>query len=78
MGNSKKYNFGIDAQLWDNKIELTTDFFKDIRTGIFQERAAIPDESGWVTLPFSNVGSMRSSGIDGNVSFNQSLVKIYI
>lgn len=72
---AKKYNFGIDAQLWDNKIELTTDIFKDVRTGIFQERAAIPDESGWVSLPFSNVGSMESSGIDGNISFNQSFGK---
>lgn len=72
---AKKYNFGIDAQLWDNKIELTTDFFQDIRTGIFQERASIPEEAGWVSLPFSNVGSMESSGIDGNVSFNHSFGK---
>lgn len=72
---AKKYNFGIDVQLWNSKIELTTDFFKDIRTGIFQERASIPEEAGWVSLPFSNVGSMESSGIDGNISFNQSLGK---
>lgn len=54
---------------------MTTDFFKDIRTGIFQERASIPEEAGWVSLPFSNVGSMESSGIDGNVSFNHSFGK---
>lgn len=70
-----KSNFGVDAQFLNNKFELTVDFFKDIRSGIYQQRASIPDEMGLVSLPFANVGKMKSWGVDGFLSFKQSLGK---
>ncbi len=68
-----KTNVGVDAQFLDNKFELTVDFFKDIRSGIYQQRASIPDEMGLVSLPFANVGKMKSWGVDGFLSYNQQL-----
>lgn len=66
---AKKLDVGIDAQFFNNKIDLTVDFFQEKRTGIFQQRASIPEEMGLATLPWANVGAMESWGADGNIAF---------
>ncbi len=70
---SNKTNFGIDFQAFDNRLEGTVDFFKDIRSGIYQQRQSIPDEMGLVNLPFANVGEMKSWGTDGHLSWTQTI-----
>lgn len=66
---AKKLDLGIDAQLFHNKVDLTVDFFHEKRTGIFQQRASIPEEMGLATQPWANVGAMESWGADGNISY---------
>jgi TonB-linked SusC/RagA family outer membrane protein len=68
---STKYNLGIDMHFFKSRFDLTIDFFKDIRSGIFQKRASIPEEMGLVQIPWANVGSMKSWGSDGNISYTQ-------
>ncbi len=72
---SNKANFGIDTKFYRNKFEMTVDFFQDIRSGIYQQRASVPEEIGLVTLPWANVGKMKSWGMDGNISFMQTFSK---
>lgn len=66
-----KTNFGIDAKFFRDNFDLTVDFFSDVRSGIYQQRASIPEEMGLVTLPFANVGKMKSWGIDGHISYTK-------
>ena len=70
---AKKYNLGIDFQFLNDKIGGTVDIFRDTRDNIFQERKMMPSEVGVVTNPYTNVGRMRSSGIDGNIYLNQKI-----
>lgn len=70
-----KYDVGVDAKFFNEKVDLTIDYFLDKRTGIFQERQNIPEEVGVTTVPFANVGTMKSWGVDGNISFSQSINK---
>lgn len=70
-----KKNFGIDAKFLKNKIDFSVDIYQDIRSGIYQQRASIPDEMGLVTLPFANVGKMKSWGVDGHIAFTQTINK---
>ncbi|MDR1882654.1 MAG: TonB-dependent receptor [Prevotella sp.] len=71
-----KFDLGIDGKLFNNRIDFTVDFYRNKTTGIFQKRESIPLESGMnVTLPYANIGSMTSWGIDGNASFTQSIIK---
>jgi TonB-linked SusC/RagA family outer membrane protein len=70
-----KANLGIDAKVWNNRFDMSCDFFNDIRSGIYQQRASTPDEMGLVTLPFANVGKMKSWGIDGHLSYTQKINK---
>lgn len=67
-----KTNFGIDMKLFGDRFDMTVDFFKDIRSGIYQQRASIPAEMGLVTLPWANVGKMKSWGIDGHVAYTHT------
>lgn len=64
-----KSNLGIEGRLFNNKIDFVVDFFKDQRNGIFQQRVQIPDYVGVTSNPFANVGRMKSSGADGNISY---------
>ncbi len=54
---------------------MTVDFFSDVRSGIYQQRASVPEEMGLVTLPFANVGKMKSWGVDGHISYTQQFTK---
>lgn len=70
-----KSNLGIEGKLFNNKIDFVVDFFKDQRNGIFQQRVQVPEYVGVVSNPFANVGRMKSSGIDGNISYTTNLSK---
>ncbi len=49
------------------------DFFQDQRNGIFQPRVQVPDYVGVISNPYANVGRMKSSGADGNISYTTKL-----
>ncbi|WP_029905306.1 TonB-dependent receptor [Prevotella sp. 10(H)] len=72
---AKKLDIGVEAQFLNQNIELTVDYFKDQRDGIFQERVQIPGYVGLNNMPFGNVGRMKSWGMDGNISFNHNINK---
>lgn len=68
-----KSDLGIEANLFNEKIEFVIDFFNDQRNGIFQQRVQVPDYAGLISLPFGNVGKMKSFGSDGNISYKAKL-----
>lgn len=68
-----KSNIGMEANFFDDKLALVLDVFNDQRNGIFMQRVQVPDYAGLVTMPFGNVGKMKSLGADGNISFRQEL-----
>ncbi|MDR2473206.1 MAG: TonB-dependent receptor [Tannerella sp.] len=70
-----KTDFGVDIQLFKNKISATADIWRDRRDGIFQQRVQIPDYVGLINMPFGNVGKMESWGSDGNISYTQQVNK---
>ncbi len=70
---AKKANLGLEAKMFNNKLEFIVDIFNDNREGIFQRRTQLPTWVGAVNMPYGNVGSMRSYGADGNISYNFDL-----
>lgn len=70
-----KSNLGIEGKLFNSKVDFVVDFFKDQRNGIFQQRVQVPDYVGVISNPFANVGRMKSSGVDGNISYTTNLSK---
>lgn len=72
---AKKGDIGIEGELFRGKLSFTVDIFNDIRDGIFQQRQQVPSYIGLVNMPFGNVGSMKSFGSDGNITYIQDLSK---
>ena len=71
---SIKHNLGVDLVLWDNKISLTADIFRDHRRDIFKERGLMPYSTGLQDIKaFGNIGEMESSGIDGVGSYTDKI-----
>ncbi len=68
-----KYNLGFDIRFFDERFDMVIDIFKDVRSGIYQQRQSVPEEMGLVSLPWANVGKMKSWGIDGHISYTQPL-----
>lgn len=70
---SMKADIGIEGRLFREKVSFVVDFFNDQRDGIFQQRKQVPDYVGVVSMPYGNVGKMKSYGADGNISFNHKI-----
>lgn len=68
-----KADIGIEGRLFKDKVSFVLDFFNDQRNGIFQQRVQVPNYVGVVTMPYGNVGKMKSYGSDGNISYTQQL-----
>ncbi|MCD0489512.1 TonB-dependent receptor [Pedobacter sp. MC2016-14] len=72
---STKYDLGVDVKLFKSKIDMTVDGFLTDAKDIYQQRVTIPDEVGAAQAPWLNVGSMRSWGMDGNVTYFENLTQ---
>lgn len=72
---AKKFDLGVDLHLFNDRFTLTVDYFNDHRSEIFQQRVTVPEESGFVTMPWANTGTMKSWGMDGNFAYTQRLGK---
>lgn len=72
---SIKSDIGFEGHLLNEHISFVLDFFQDRRDGIFQQRAQIPNYVGLISLPYGNVGKMKSWGSDGNISYSHDFNK---
>jgi len=70
-----KSNIGFEGKLFKNKLDFVIDLFADQRNGIFQRRVQVPEYVGVISNPFANVGRMRSSGMDGSLSYKEDFNK---
>jgi len=66
-----KQNFGLDMKLF-NSVDLTVDAFLDQRNNIFMRRATLPGTIGTASIPWGNVGRMKSWGADGTLSYRRT------
>lgn len=70
---SFKQNLGFDFKFFKDNLSLSVELFKEHRTGIFLARATIPDYSGFVEMPYANLGIVDNKGIDINLEYNTRL-----
>jgi len=66
-----KQNLGIDLKLL-NSVDITVDAFLDRRDNIFMRRSTLPGTIGTTSIPWGNVGRMKSWGADGTVSYRRT------
>lgn len=62
-------NFGIDAQLFNNKIDLSVEYYqKKINGLLFPDQA--PATVGGAALPNVNIGDIQNKGVDASVTYH--------
>ncbi|WP_445757210.1 SusC/RagA family TonB-linked outer membrane protein [Polaribacter sp.] len=66
-----KSNIGLELGLF-KKINLIADFFTEHRRNIYMEREFIPETSGLTTVISSNIGEVKTNGIDLSLDYNHA------
>jgi TonB-linked SusC/RagA family outer membrane protein len=66
---ARKFDVGIDASIFSNKLTLTIDYFYDYRYDQLVERNDVSQILG-IGLPRTNVGETTNHGFDGLIGYN--------
>jgi hypothetical protein len=66
-----KTNVGFDLGLFD-ALNLTVDYFTEVRKDIFMQRKIFPETSGFQNAPYANYGKVFNRGIDASLTFNKA------
>ena len=69
------YDVGTDIGLFNNKFNLTMEWYHSTRRDMLMSNVRIPSNSGFYTLAYRNVGSMRNIGWEFHLNTNR-LVEI--
>lgn len=73
-----KRNIGFDLGFFDNQIEMTVDYFNNLRSDILIERQTIPSTAGFHALPWENYGIVKNWGIDGSMNAHHDFGKFKV
>lgn len=68
---AKKTDVGLELGLWRDKIRITVDWFNESRNNILANKGTVPNIVG-ANLPAYNLGEMRNSGFDGEITYNHT------
>lgn len=74
----KQYNVGLDARFFNNRLEISGDYFQDYRTDMpIQALSSVSKitgiGAGWTTIPTMNLGEMNSRGIEISASWKDRI-----
>lgn len=72
---ARKFNFGIDLNLFSDAIALNIDFFKERREDIFLSRGSIPAIMGLTGNIVGNLGIVDNQGFEVNADVNKTFGK---
>lgn len=70
---ARKTNLGIELGLFNGKVDIQADLFKEHRKNILQTRADVPAEMGLWRTPQVNVGEAEGNGIDVSIDYNHAI-----
>ncbi len=72
---STKKNLGLELHVLDNKIQFSMDWFSEVRDNILANKGTVPAISG-AELPAYNLGKMKNSGIEADITFRSTVGKL--
>ncbi|HEX8021696.1 SusC/RagA family TonB-linked outer membrane protein, partial [Mucilaginibacter sp.] len=68
----KNFNIGFDGSFFNQKLDITADYYKKIITDLLFN-PALPGTAGSATAPYSNVGAMDNTGLDITIGTHTNL-----
>jgi len=70
---NKQINFGLDVSLWNNKLEITVDYYKKTTEDLLlvaEVSALVGASAGGSSAPFVNAGTIENKGVDLTLNFS--------
>ncbi|GAB2594675.1 TonB-dependent receptor [Spirosoma areae] len=67
-----KQNLGVELSFWKGKVGITADVFSEQRDNILANLGTVPITVG-ASLPAYNLGKMKNSGFDGDITYNDRI-----
>lgn len=67
----ESYNVGMDFGFWEDKLTATIDWYTETTRDMLMNDVRIPSNTGYYTLAYKNVGSMRNTGWELNLNTNK-------
>jgi TonB-linked SusC/RagA family outer membrane protein len=67
---SHKRDLGVELYALKSQLSITVDLFHERRSGVFLNRASLPDFVGLASSPAGNFGIITNKGIDATVQLN--------
>lgn len=64
-------NIGIDATLLDNKMTMSFEYYNKLTDGILQT-VTLPLSLGLIDMPVDNIASVRNSGVELSLNYNNN------
>lgn len=74
-GKKETWNLGFDFGLFDDVISGDLSLYTQKTTNLLMPGVAIPSSSGYTSLSWQNVGSMRNNGWEFNINGRQFVKK---
>ncbi|WEK35086.1 MAG: TonB-dependent receptor [Candidatus Pseudobacter hemicellulosilyticus] len=76
--SERKWNFGIDLGLFQNKLTITADYFDNYRYDILSQRQTLQRIFGMPTsvLPYVNLGEVKNHGYELEIGYNGNVGKL--
>ncbi|SNS13663.1 TonB-linked outer membrane protein, SusC/RagA family [Belliella buryatensis] len=68
----EQYNFGLDMALFQNKLNITADYFRRISSDILYTNFPIPNSIGVTNLAAQNAAGMENKGIELAVNYRKN------
>lgn len=69
------YDVGVDINLFDDKLRFALDWYHETTDDMLMPNVSIPSNSGFSTLAFKNVGSLRNVGWEFNINTDHLIKK---
>lgn len=70
---SQQTNLGVDLAFFNGKLTFNGDIFRQVRSQVIQDRAALPSSMGLAAEVLANLGKYKSEGFDGELVYNHSV-----
>lgn len=72
---ARKFDVGLDANLFDNKLSVTIDYFYDVRFDQLVNRGSVPSIIGIGSSP-TNIARTSNQGFDGQINYQTNVGQV--
>ncbi|ARS40234.1 SusC/RagA family TonB-linked outer membrane protein [Sphingobacteriaceae bacterium GW460-11-11-14-LB5] len=71
-----KKNYGVDMELFRGAVDISVDYFNNIRSSILLQRRTVSGVTGFRQSPWQNFGSVSNKGMDGSINIRQNIGQV--